>query len=169
MAMATTLTSLDARLANHSALPLRATLGSTMLYHGISKLKPEGLEQTARFFENIGIKPGRTWALATGWTEAVAGVLTVLGIGTRVAAISILVTQAMAIAKVHAPKGFNNQAGGYEFNLSLIAGALVLLLGGPGNLSVHHAVQPRARRGGLLGLLRRQSVSPIGRFAPLIA
>ncbi|QRK14029.1 DoxX family protein [Archangium violaceum] len=164
-----TLTSLEARLANHSVLPLRATLGSTMLYHGISKLKPEGLEQTAQFFENIGIKPGRTWALATGWTEAVAGVLTFLGIGTRVAAVSILVTQAMAIAKVHGPKGFNNQAGGYEFNLTLIAGALGLLLGGPGNLSVHHAVQPRVRRGGLLGLLRRQRVSPIGRFAPLLA
>ncbi|WP_395824864.1 DoxX family protein [Archangium minus] len=170
MATAMTLTSLEAQLANHSALPLRATLGSTMLYHGISKLKPQGLEQTAQFFDNIGIKPGRTWALATGWTEAVAGVLTFLGIGTRVAAVSILVTQAMAIAKVHGSKGFNNQAGGYEFNLSLIAGALGLLLGGPGILSVHHVVQPRARRrGGLLGLLRRQRVSPISRIVPLLA
>lgn len=167
-----TLTALEGQLANHSALPLRATLGSTMLYHGFSKLKPEGLEQTTQFFDKIGIKPARPWALATGWTEAVAGVLTFLGIGTRVAAVSILVTQAMAIAKVHARNGFDVQKGGYEFNLSLIAGALGLLLGGPGNLSVHHAVRPRlSRRWSLAGLLspRRRRLGPADRLALLLA
>ncbi|MGZ3459133.1 MAG: DoxX family protein [Archangium sp.] len=162
------MTDLEGRLANHSALPLRATLGSTMLYHGISKLKHEGLEQTAQFFDNVGIKPGRTWALATGWTETLAGTLAILGIGTRVAALSILVTQAMAIAKVHSKKGFDNLKGGYEFNLSLIAAALGLLLSGPGNLSVHHAVQPKAGRRGLRRL-RRRTLSPLGRLALLLA
>ena len=54
----------EGQLANHSALPW-ATLGSTMLYHGISKLKPEGLEQTSQFFESLGLKPARPLALAT--------------------------------------------------------------------------------------------------------
>ncbi|MFL5354906.1 DoxX family protein [Archangium sp.] len=172
MATAMTLTALEGQLANHSALPLRATLGSTMLYHGLSKLKPEGLEQTSQFFDSIGIKPARFWVLATGWTELAAGALTFLGIGTRVAAVSILVTQAMAIAKVHARNGFDVQKGGYEFNLSLMAGALGLLLGGPGNLSVHHAVRPKpGRRWSLAGLLspRRQTLRPAVRLALLLA
>ncbi len=164
-----TLMAWEGQLAPHSALPLRATLGSTMIYHGVSKLKPEGVEQTTRFFDNIGIKPARPWALATAWTETLSGVLALLGIGTRVAALSILVTQAVAIAKVHGSKGFNNQQGGYEFNLSLMAAALGLLLSGPGDLSVHHAVRPRVGRRRGLGLLRRQSVRPLGRLALLIA
>ena len=145
MAVAT-MTALEGQLANHSALPLRATLGSTMLYHGISKLKPEGLEQTSRFFESLGLEPARPLALATAWTETLADVLSVLGIGTRVAALSILATQAVAIAKVHASKGFDNTKGGYEFNLALIGSALTLLLRGPGSVSVHSALESRVKR-----------------------
>ncbi|MFY0567347.1 DoxX family protein [Archangium lansingense] len=167
MAVAT-MTALEGQLANHSALPLRATLGSTMLYHGISKLNREGLEQTSQFFENLGLEPARALALATAWTETLAGALALLGIGTRVAALSILVTQAVAIAKVHASKGFDNQKGGYEFNLSLIAAALGLLLSGPGNLSVHHTLRPHLGRRWGLGLLHRKSVSPLGRLALLL-
>ena len=70
----------------------------------------------------------------------------------------------MAIAKVHASKGFDNLKGGYEFNLSLMAAALGLLLGGPGKLSVHQAVRPRTGR----RWLRRESVSPLGRLALLL-
>lgn len=159
-----TLMTLEGQLANHSALPLRATLGSTMLYHGLSKLKPEGLEQTSQFFDSIGLKPARPLAVATAWTETLAGTLSLLGIGTRVAALSILATQAVAIAKVHASKGFDNLKGGYEFNLSLIAAALGLLLGGPGKLSVHQAIRPHRR----WSLLRRKSLSPLGRLALLL-
>jgi putative oxidoreductase len=160
---------LDGLLAKHSSLPLRATLGSTMLYHGISKLKKEGLEQTAGFFENVGIKPGRPWALATGWSEVLAGTLSILGIGTRVAALSIIVTQTVAIAKVHRSKGFDVLKGGYEFNLSLIAAALGLLLGGPGKVSVHQALLPRASHRGARGLLRRRSATPLARLSWLVA
>lgn len=162
------MTTMEGLLSGYSTLPLRATLGSTMLYHGAAKLKPEGVEQTAQFFESLGIKPGRPWALATAWTETLAGALSLLGIGTRVAALSILATQAVAIAKVHAPKGFDNLKGGYEFNLSLIAAALGLLLNGPGRLSVHQALRPRVARRWGLTLLRRRSMTPLGRLALLL-
>ncbi len=168
MAVAGTM-ALNGLLAKHSTLPLRATLGSTMVYHGLSKLKKEGVEQTAGFFENIGIKPGRPWALATGWTELLAGALNLLGIGTRAAALSIIVTQTVAIAKVHASKGFDAQKGGYEFNLSLIAAALGLLLAGPGKVSVHQALLPRVSRRRGLGLLRRRSATPLARISWFLA
>ena len=64
----------------------------------------------------------------------IAGALAFLGIGTRLAALSVLVTQTMAIAKVHRSKGFDNLKGGYEFNLSLIAAAIGQHLGEPVSL-----------------------------------
>ena len=98
------------------------------------------------FFEQLGIQPARPWALATGLTEAVAGALTMLGIGTRVAALGVLVTQGVAIAKVHGKKGFAIEKQGFEFNLALCAMALGLLLTGPGRMSVHHYARRQARR-----------------------
>ena len=41
-------------------LPMRAALGGTMIYHGLSKLKEEENRQEAgQMFEQIGIRPGR--------------------------------------------------------------------------------------------------------------
>jgi len=61
------------------------------------------------------------------------GVLLVLGWMTRPAALAIAFTQGVAIAKVHKDQGV---VGGYEFNATLIAGAVCLALAGPGKLSV---------------------------------
>src|SRR5262245_47613719 len=95
----------------------RLSLGATMLYHGATKLSSQGREETSGFLEQLGIKPGRTWAVLTGVAEMGAGVLSILGIGTRAAALAVLTTQAMAINKVHKARGFSVVKGGYEFNL----------------------------------------------------
>ncbi len=139
-------------------LPPRLSLGSTMVFHGLSKLRGEGVTQTAGFFEQLGIKPARPWALATGWTELIAGVSSILGIATRPMALAVLVTQALAVTKVHFSNGFDNTKGGYEFNLALGAIALGLLLRGPGPLSLHSAVERKVKRKelGRFRLLPRQ-------------
>jgi putative oxidoreductase len=128
-------------------LPLRMSLGATMLHHGASKLRGESAAGAAGFFEQLGFRPGRTWAQLAGVAEVVAGATVILGLGTRLGALAVIATQAMAIAKVHAPKGFENQAGGYEFNLLLIAAALGLFLSGPGTASVHEVVERRLAGG----------------------
>jgi putative oxidoreductase len=78
----------------------------------------------------------------------------------RPAALAVLVTQAVAVAKVHAPKGFAAHKGGYEFNLALMAIAGALLLGGPGRYSASHlATQlPRRRRWSSLARPRHRSL-----------
>jgi len=50
----------------------------------------------------------------------------------------------VAIAKVHGPKGFFVQNGGYEYNLVLIVAALAVAAMGPGRYSLDY----------LLGLTR---------------
>jgi putative oxidoreductase len=126
-------------------LPARAALGSTMLYHGVQKLRDA--EKAGGSFHAIGITPGKPWALATAWAEVFAGASALFGVLTRPAAVAVLVTQSVAIAKVHRHKGFDATKGGYEFNLALMAIAAGLLLAGPGRLSAYHAVAPgRPRR-----------------------
>src|SRR2546425_629803 len=61
-----------------------------------------------------------------------------LGLLTPLASLLVLGTMAVAIAKVHGPKGFFVQNGGYEYNLVLIIAALTLALAGPGAFSLDH-------------------------------
>ncbi|BDG03264.1 DoxX family protein [Anaeromyxobacter oryzae] len=137
-------------------LPVRLALGGSMLYHGLAKLRGEGPSQTGQMFESVGLKPGRGLALATGIAETVAGGLAILGIATRPAAIAVLVTQAVAIWKVQAPKGYDIVKGGMEYNLALIAMSLGLLATRPGAVSLHRAALRRGRLGGLTSMFRRE-------------
>jgi putative oxidoreductase len=122
------------RSRDAALLPPRATLAATMLYHGIEKLRDR--QSAAGMFESIGLRPADFWARATAFAETGAGALALLGVLVRPAALAVLVTQSMAIAKVHAAKGFANHKGGFEFNLALMAIAAALLVGGPGRYSL---------------------------------
>jgi putative oxidoreductase len=122
-------------------IPTRAALGAAMLYHGVDKLKRANRDQSAQFFESTGIRPGHAWSRATGIAETAAGALSVLGLLTRPAALAVLVTQAVAVAKVHAPRGFSTTKGGYEYNLTLMAIAAALLVAGPGRFSTHEVLE----------------------------
>lgn len=121
-----------------------------MLYHGLSKLRGDGLQQSAQMMESLGLRPGRTMAVATGLAESFAGAAAILGIATRPAALAVLVTQAVAIRKVHAPKGYDMMRGGMEYNLALVAMALQLLVATPGAVSAHRVASRFARRRGLV-------------------
>jgi putative oxidoreductase len=137
-------------------------LGATMLYHGVEKLRNP--EQSSGQFESLGIKPAGFWSRATAIVEAAAGFLTLAGWLVRPAALAVLVTQAVAIKKVHAPKGFATYRGGYEFNLGLMSTALALLVGGPGRYSlsrlVRHAAEPHGWRRWRWALRRRRGFLP---------
>lgn len=128
-------------------LPARVSLGATMLHHGWPKLGGEGLNQASRFFEQLGLKPARTWARLAGVAEVLGGASTLLGIGTRLGALAVIVTQGVAIATVHRGKGFSNLSGGWEFNALIIAAALGLLVAGPGTISAHELVEHRVQGG----------------------
>ena len=149
-------------------IPLRAALGSTMIYHGFSKLKEERREQTGQMFEQLGLRPGKPLAVATGAAELFAGIASVVGFLTRPAALAVLVTQAVAIAKVHGKKGFDITKGGFEYNLVLIAVALGMLLTGPGGFSLHEQLEHLAEGRGPKRLLNKMRPNPLLRVLKLI-
>ena len=134
--------------ADLGLLLLRLTLGAVFLGHGAQKafgaFGGPGFEAASGFIGSMGFRPARLWtALAVGG-ELVAGLLFVLGLLTPLAGLLVLATMAVAIAKVHGPKGFFVQDGGFEYNLVLIIAAVAVAATGPGALSLDH----------LLGLAR---------------
>ena len=122
-------------------IPPRAALGASMVYHGLGKLKEGAPEKTGEFFESVGIRPGKRFAIATGIAEVFAGGAALLGLWTRPAAIAVLVTQAVAVIKVHARNGYDTTKGGFEYNLGLMAIAAMMLITGPGMFSTHEGVE----------------------------
>lgn len=155
-------------LSDLAAVPPRLALGSSMVYHGTAKLRGQGPEQTGQFFEAVGIKPGVTMARVAGWAEALSGALTMLGLGTRIAALTVLATQAVAVQKVHAAKGYDIMKGGYEYNLAIVGIALALLLRGPGRLSLHEGLERLVEGRGARRLASRARPGPLLRFLKLL-
>jgi len=159
----------DTRLRKEAAvLPVRAALGASMIYHGLGKLKGEGPQQTGKFFNQVGIRPGKHFAVATGVAEAFAGFSAVLGLWTRPAALAVLVTQAVAIWKVHATKGYDITKGGFEYNLALMGIALALFIAGPGTLSAHEGIERLAEGRGLKKVRSRMHPGAFLRLVKLL-
>jgi len=119
---------------------LRVTLGGVMAGHGLQKLAGKfggpGLEATAAGFEHIGFRPGKPYATAAALSETIGGGLLAAGALTPVGASMVTGTMGVAIAKVHGRNGLWVTAGGYEYNLILIAGAFALTEMGPGHLAL---------------------------------
>jgi putative oxidoreductase len=102
-----------------------------------------------RFADPLGIGNARSLAGAVAG-ELFCGILLALGLATRVAAAGVAFTMAIAVFVVHAGAPLAKR----ELGLLYFAGAVALLLTGPGRLSVD-ALLARAWR-------RRRSPYPSG-------
>jgi putative oxidoreductase len=159
----------DARLRKEVALiPPRAALGASMVYHGLGKLRAGAPAQVGQFFESLGLRPGKHLAVAAGLAEVFAGAGAILGLWTRPAALAVLVTQAVALAKVHAKNGFDITKGGFEYNLALMCIASALLIAGPGQFSAHEALERLIEGRGPKRVLRKVRPSPLLRLVKLL-
>ncbi|MFO1107233.1 MAG: DoxX family protein [Amaricoccus sp.] len=116
---------------------LRVGLGVMYLAHSILlKLLTFGLAGTAGYFVSIGL-PG--WlAYATFAAEAVGGILLVLGVQARWAALALTPALAGAIVFAHAGNGwvFTAPGGGWEYPAFLLVASAALALIGDGALAL---------------------------------
>ena len=92
--------------------------------------------------------------LAVAWGEVLCGVALLIGLLTRGSAVAMILVQLGAIWTVTLAHGFSSAAGGYEFNLALVAMCVALLILGGGSFSVDrlwsaYRQRRQAVRGGL--------------------
>jgi putative oxidoreductase len=129
------------RLQPLGLLVLRLVLGSIMIAHGYHKVFG-GIPQVEQMLHGIGIPAWMAYLVAGA--EFGGGILVILGLLTRCAALFILIDMTVAILKVHLHNGLRGP-GGYEFPLSLAAIAFALIFFGAGPIAID-AVWGRGRR-----------------------
>ena len=121
-------------------LILRATVGGYFVGHGLQKLTRrlggDGPEKTGKFFESVGIKPGRENALLAGVAETGGGALLTLGLFTPAAASALAGVMTNAIRHVHGKNGPWITEGGFEHPAVVLAALAAIVESGPGPLSL---------------------------------
>lgn len=115
---------------------LRVVVGVVFVVHGGQKLFMFGFHNVAGMFEHMGIPLPAVTSAVVILVEFLGGLLLLLGIFTRWAALVIAIDMAGAIVLIHAKNGFYNQAGGFEYPLTLLAASICLALAGPGALAL---------------------------------
>jgi putative oxidoreductase len=123
---------------------LRVIVGFTFFMHGWQKLFQFGLPGVTNAFTQMGVPlPGVTAPLVSV-LELVGGALLILGLLTRPAAILLAIDMLVATLLVHLPAGFF-LPNGVAFVLLLLAGAVALVLTGPGAFAVDRIIAGSAR------------------------
>ena len=125
-------------------LLVRVVVGGLLMGHGAQKLfgwfGGHGLAGTGGWLESMGMRPGWIWATTAGLGEFGGGLLLALGFLSPLGSIMIVAVMAMAWAKTHWGKPIWVTEGGAELPLVNMAAALAIALGGPGRISVDHAL-----------------------------
>ncbi|CAN5736845.1 hypothetical protein BH24ACT3_BH24ACT3_14250 [soil metagenome] len=130
---------------------LRLIIGGLFVWHGIDKFDT-GISMVEGAFTMWGVPaPGFTAPL-TAVVEIGAGLLVVLGLGMRIAAMALSVIMIGALIYVKQDLGIisSQPMPGAELDLSLLAGLVAITVLGPGRLSLDHR----------LGLEPREAAAP---------
>ncbi len=123
-------------------LALRVSLGIIFFFHGYPKLAYLGAGMQG-FFVQHGL-PGY-FVYVSGILEVFGGLLLVLGLFTRPAALLLAAEMTVAIWKVHSDGGYL-AVHNYEFPLALAAGCFALSTVGAGMISMDYPLYERGGR-----------------------
>jgi putative oxidoreductase len=141
---------LIATTPNWFALPVRLALGGIMFAHGAQKvLGSWGGQGIKAFVQNPApyafMRPSWLWMGAAAFSELVGGALVIIGLLTRLGALSIAIVMGVAIFGVHWGSFFASQKG-IEYPVALFAMAFALLVSGGGQASIDLKLSHSRRR-----------------------
>ena len=127
---------------NFVLLILRITVGVLMLSHGIGKFSKLFGDDPIKFADPMGL--GVTTSLAlTVFAEVFCSVLLIFGLGTRLAAIPLLITMLVAAFIVHGADGFGKQ----ELPLLYSIIYLTITIAGAGTISFDNWIFQKTNKG----------------------
>ena len=112
-------------------LIFRLGISGLMLTHGIPKLIRFFGSEEIVFRDPLGIGEVTTFTLAV-IAEFVCSILIILGLGTRLAVIPLIITMAVIAFIVHVPDGFSSQ----ELPMLFLFGYILLFFTGSGKFSL---------------------------------
>src|ERR1051325_670989 len=150
---------------------LRVVAGLALAAHGSQKLfgsfGGSGTAGTRKVFAGLGFPAPLAMAFIAGLCELGGGLWFAFGLFTPLAALALTVVMLNAIGTVHWKKGFFNSAGGFEYNLLIIASAVAITAIGPGRISLDHAFGWAGRISGPWWALAIVVPAPVIALVPL--
>ena len=150
-------------------LILRLVLGVTLAAHGYNKFFGGGrIPGTARWFESIGMKPGKFHATVAATTEIAAGLGLAAGLLTPIPAAGFVSLMLVAAWTVHRHNGFFIVKEGWEYNLVLAVSAVAVATIGPGRLSLDWLIFGKNWLDGWQGLLISVGLGLAGAIGQLL-
>jgi putative oxidoreductase len=129
---------LDSSLVSWGLLILRLAVGGLMLTHGWPKLQMLMAGKAASFADPVGLGPEISLYLVV-FAEVVCPILLILGLGTRLATIPIIIDMLVALFVVHSGQPFSSMELAIFFTLTNVA----ILLAGPGLYSIDAWINSR--------------------------
>ena len=119
-------------LHDAAQMGMRTAIGVIFIVHGFGKFGNPGF---GGWISSMGIPAEMQIPIALA--EFIPGILLIIGVLTRISASLISIVMLGAIFLV---KGASNLTGehGYELDLILLASCLVIIVAGPGKVSISH-------------------------------
>ena len=111
-----------------------------------AKMKWSDINSIIDWFKSMGMPAPALNAYLAASTEAAGVVLLVLGLGTRIIAVPLMIVMLVAIKTVHWGNGFDAGNNGYEIPLYYLIMLAVVLVYGPGRWSVDGVIGRKIQR-----------------------
>ena len=110
---------------------IRASIGTIFIVQGSGKFGPG----VADFLANIGVPVELQIPIALA--ETIGGILLIIGVLSRISSSILSIIMLGAIFHVKGAANLTGQ-GGYALDLLILAGVLLIIVTGPGRISISH-------------------------------
>lgn len=127
------------KLHDIAFMGLRTAIGVIFIAHGVGKFNPGFV---GFLTDNIGLPPEMQIPIALA--ETAGGIVLILGVLSRISASILAIDMLGAIFLVRGASNLTGQ-GGYELDLLLLSGVLVIIVAGPGRVSVSYIAKKLPR------------------------
>ena len=127
------------KLHDIANMGMRAAIGVIFIVHGFGKFGNPGF---GGWISSMGIPAERQIPIALA--QFVPGILLLIGVLTRISGALLSIVMLGAIFLVKGASSLDGDKG-YEFDLILLAASLVVIVAGPGKVSISHAIKKLPR------------------------